>query len=181
VRIELTESLWRLGLLPINAARPFAIEALAEGFSGPALFELADGGYGTWREVEETFAQALIEIGHAPLTVEEASMQAAWCICEGIASGATEPYGGIDRIGNLLRYDGLYEAFGSLIYFAEINADHDGRSRGDEEEIRQLARALVVGRGEGDGSGWAAFWKRRGRRLKSALSGLRATKPTEVG
>ena len=49
MRIELTESLWRVGLLPINAVRPFAIEALAEGFSGPALFELADGGYGTWR------------------------------------------------------------------------------------------------------------------------------------
>jgi len=148
VRIELTESLWRVGLLPINAVRPFAIEALAEGFSGPALFELADGGYGTWREIEETFAQALIEIGRLPLTKEDASMQAAWCICEDIASGTTEPYGGARVIGQLRDYGQVHQLFAALSYFEEINVDHDGRSDGYEEELRQLAREMMVGRGK---------------------------------
>ena len=121
MRIELTESLWRVGLLLINAVRPFAIKALAEGFSGPALFEFADGGYGTWREVAENFAQALIEIGHAPLTEEAASMQAAWCICEDIASGAAEPYGGIDRIRSLRLFDGIDGAFGPVVYFEVLH------------------------------------------------------------
>lgn len=146
MRIELTESLWRVGLLPINAVRPFAIEALAEGFSGPALFELADGGYGTWREVETTFAQALIEMGRAPLTKEEAAMQAAWCICEDIASGVAEPYRSARLIGQLRDYEQLYRIFAELIYFEEINIDHDGRSAGYEDELRKLAREIVASR-----------------------------------
>lgn len=137
MRIALTESVWRVRLLPINAVQPFAIEALAEGFSGPALFELADGGYGTWREVET---------GRASLTEEEAAMQAAWCMCEDIASGVAEPYRGARLLGQLRDHDQIHEIFAALIYFEEINLDHDGRSSGDEEEIRQLAREMVADR-----------------------------------
>ena len=146
MRIALIESLWRVGLLPINAVRPFAIEALADGFSGPALFELADGGYGTWREVEETFGRALIEMGRAPLTEEEASMQAAWCICEDIASGAVEPYRGIERIRRLRLFDGIDGVFGSVVYFDVWHWMDAVALRDSAEGIRQAARDLVMRR-----------------------------------
>jgi len=135
------------GVAADRCGAPIRDRRAGGGFSGPALFALADGGYGTRREVEAIFAQALIEMGRSPLTEQEAAMQAAWCVCEDIASGVAKPYCSARLIEQLRDYEQVHQLFAALIYFEEINVDRDGRSGGYAEEIRQLAREMVAGRG----------------------------------
>lgn len=146
MEIEEAENRYRLGRLAVGELRPLAIAAISQGYAGPALYELADGGYGSWTEIGELFERALAEMGRAPLTAAEAAMRAARAIAVRIVSGAIDPYAGAREIWEELWADvGRPEALTPLVglaaaYTYDDDAEQRRRYRAD---IIMAARALI--------------------------------------
>lgn len=146
--IERVEALWRLGLLPIARLRPIAIEAIAEGYAGPALYELADGGYGTRHEANDIFDRALREMGREPVPLEEAPWRYARVLAADIASGIIDPYIGASILSQLA-YE-VPDASDGLSVFAHLTDMHDADGEAHrrwyrDEMVREARRLLEEG------------------------------------
>jgi hypothetical protein len=95
--IEEVQALWRLGKLSFQQMEDQAAAWLEAGYDGPNLRELA------WRhdsklEIDRLLAGAVLEMGHAVMSQDEARMWCARHVAQQIVDGAIDAYEGAESI-----------------------------------------------------------------------------------
>lgn len=105
--IERAEALWRLGQLPVGDLQQVALDALAAGYYGPALVELAQFQYATRRDLGDLFQRALSEMDRLPISERQAGLRIAKSIAVKVLAGQIDPYEGAREI-----WQGVWEQAG---------------------------------------------------------------------
>ena len=140
------EALWRLGRLPVDAVETFAVDALMEGYDGPALRELA-WPHSSWGEVGDLFAKALEEMGRPPLDRRGAIAQVIRHLAAEIVAGRVPAFEGARDLYYDVCWDfddwGDYESVADLLRWANVFEDDAERRDEFERKIRHRCQELL--------------------------------------
>jgi hypothetical protein len=96
--VDLAEALYRTRRLQPGQLQAVALALLESGHCGPAILELAEFPYATWRDVGNLLDRAFQEADRPPLSEREASMRVARHIAARIAAGAMDPIKGAGEL-----------------------------------------------------------------------------------
>lgn len=133
--VELAEALYRIGWLRPGQLQPVALSLLEAGHYGPAILELAEFPYATWRDAGDLLDRAFLEAGRAPLSEREAGMRVARHIAARIAAGALDP---IKGAGELTLIWNDHAGGDELAVFASALDEYD------YPEWREEARRTII-------------------------------------
>ena len=88
--VELAEALYCVGWLRPGQLQEVGLALLEANHYGPAIVELAQSPYSTWRDIGNLLDRAFAEAGRPPLSDQEAGMRVARYIADQIVSGTVE-------------------------------------------------------------------------------------------
>ena len=136
LKLEIAEAFWKLGSLPVGQLQDIALRALADGYDGPALRELAEFPWATRRDVGDLFDIALSEMGRPVLSDREAGLRLAREVASGIVSGGIDPYEGARRI-----WWDIWERSGrpeELIPFVALSGQYEDEPAHREQYVEDI-------------------------------------------
>jgi hypothetical protein len=126
-----------LGTLVSDDLPSFAVQALADGYDSPTLFQLAGAEGSDTEHLRRLFSRAITELGITLPSPMEAGLSTAESIAENVLKGKVEPYEGAKLI-----WDKVYTRFPELLQlrpFVGLASEYE-----DDEKHRAEYRCDIL-------------------------------------
>lgn len=146
--LDVAEALWVFDELPVQVLEGIAVDALSQGFDGPALRELA-WSHASWGEVGDFFRKALAEMGRPEVSRQEAITRLIRWNAAKIVSRELSPFEGAKRMfydvwWHISREDAdMYESIIQPLRWANIFEDDPTEREAAANRIVERARQLL--------------------------------------